>query len=65
VEDALNCKVDKIKPVNAFRVRQVEDVLTHETSTTDYTEEYNTKEVKTIGFSVFDNVSQVEQILNQ
>jgi hypothetical protein len=43
----------------------VEDVLTHETSTTDYTEEYNTKEVKTIGFSVFDNVSQVEQILNQ
>jgi hypothetical protein len=45
VEDALNCKVDKIKPVNAFRVRQVEDVLNHETNTTDYTEEYNTKEV--------------------
>ena len=45
VERVLNCKVNTNNLRTTSLFARVEDVLNHETNTTDYTEEYNTKEV--------------------
>ena len=45
VERVLNCKVNTNNLRTTSLFARVEEVLNHETNTTDYTEEYNTKEV--------------------